>query len=152
MPELSIVHPFSQLCPHCQSFKWPQPLAWHPGGTYGSSLYETFLLLQESADRGCTLCRFFWSNVVNQNSITRETVGLLAKGSIDRSTLRPVADGMGMFLHVKDSSTSLNECRSINFGIIEGDSIEKYNYLKTRQIKGTTWNFTSVDQRLKFEG
>lgn len=151
MAELSIVNPSSQLCTHCQSSKWPQVPARHPPDTYGSPLYETFLLLQESADRGCTLCRFFWSYVINQHSITKETVGLLAKGSLDQSTIGAGPNGAAMFLHVKDSSMSLDECRLIHFDTIEGDSIDRYNYLNARQIKGTIRNFTSVDQRLNFE-
>lgn len=46
---------------------------------------------------------------------------------------------------------SLDECRLIHFDTIGGDSIDRYNYLNARQIKGTIRNFPSVDQRLNFE-
>lgn len=126
MPELSIVHPSSQLCIHCQSSEWP--LIPSPYWRYFSRSppYGDFLSLQESADRGCTVCRFFWSYIVNSSSFTKETAGLFAEASLDNCAWA-LPDSMGEFCY---------ESHSVMFDRIEDDIFDRDNYLKARQIKG----------------
>lgn len=136
MPELSIVHPPSQLCTHCQSSEWPLILTPKVSNFHENLSYGQFLLLQESADRGCTLCRFFWSYVVNSSSITKKTAGLLAEASLNSSVDSMGKDSLAMFFDVNDSNTPFHESNVVLFNRIENDSIGSSNDLKARQIKG----------------
>lgn len=126
MAVLSIVHPSSQLCTHCQSSKWPVFLTPDFGEFWRSPSYGDFLFLQESADRGCTVCRFFWSYIVNSSSFTKETAGLFAEASLDHCA-PALTDSMGELFYGR---------HMVRFHRIEDDSIDKNNYMEARQIKG----------------
>lgn len=126
MSELRIVHPSSQLCTHCQSSEWhlfasPDFLEFSTIPPYGD-----FLSLQESADRGCTVCRFFWSYIVNSSYFTKETAGLFAEASLDNCA-RALPDSM---------RESCYKSHSVMFKKIGGNIFDRNNYLKARQIKG----------------
>lgn len=82
--------------------------------------------LQESADRGCTICRFFWSYIVTSSSFTKETAGLFAEASLDKCA-RALPDNMGEFCYRR---------HSVIFHRIEDGIFDRNNYLKARQIKG----------------
>lgn len=126
MPVLSIIHPSSQLCTHCQSTQWPVILAPDFWDFWGNPPYGDFLFLQESADRGCTVCRFFWSYIVNSSSFTKETAGLFAEASLDNCA-GALTDSVGKLF---------NGSHTVRFYRIEDDSFDRNNYLKARHIKG----------------
>ncbi|KAH9231259.1 hypothetical protein K456DRAFT_1897123 [Colletotrichum gloeosporioides 23] len=126
-----------QLCTSCQLFQWPQlPIA--DGRRYRPDPpHKTFLLLEESAAAGCTLCQLFWCCIINSEEVAkRQTVRFLFDASISMNVdPRDRTCGGSFFIRLEVEGMSVDSTSCINFIPLEADQWKGSEVLEERQVK-----------------
>lgn len=136
--QVDILPHLEQLCAICKSHSWP-PLPFpcrYVQEPY--SRYDTFLKLQNSADKGCRLCRPFWSCIINYSEITKKNIGKLIELSLSvRFEIWSSTDSSRhpeMSLDLKDKSHNKDD-RMISVVQRNLDEKDLIKTVKARQIK-----------------
>ncbi|KAK1856506.1 hypothetical protein CCHR01_00885 [Colletotrichum chrysophilum] len=123
-----------QLCTSCQLFQWPQlPIA--DGPDYKPDPPDkTFLLLEESAAAGCTLCQLFWCCIINSQEVAkRQTVRFLFDASLSIDV--GVRHGGSFYISLRVEGMSVDSWSCINFIPLEADQWKGSEILEERQVK-----------------
>ncbi|KAF4986950.1 hypothetical protein FDECE_15681 [Fusarium decemcellulare] len=133
---LCAVHPSSQLCHYCKAIPFRDPSSigtWskESDGSAHDRHYESLLLLQESADSGCILCRHFWTSVTFAIPVTERDPSEVSLSFSFKEVTR-LQSRVHMIARFKGTT---RVCGPIFFGAVPFGKVEGLSGMETRLIK-----------------
>ncbi|KAF4467985.1 hypothetical protein FALBO_5126 [Fusarium albosuccineum] len=136
---LCAFHPSSQLCHYCKAIPWRDPSSidtWskESDDSTHDRHYESLLLLQESADSGCILCRHFWTSVTLAIPVTERDPSEVSL-SFSFEEVNRLQSRMHMIARFKGT---MRVCGPIFFGAVRFGEVDGLSGTETRLIKHFT--------------